>query len=183
MRRRRRDGSHGTALFWTTGWLFADLLLALAMGFLVANTVGQNPPPLPTATPAPPTPTPTPHQITVLERDPVKLSITLLGGYQQLLNGNPQTISDAQNQLQNNPGLQGHRAGLVLTFGGGGPGGSADLGNQIASQFIQVVLKQMHVVFDSNTVYHDPFHDLYGDPNVVELEIYLFKTVNDQQSA
>src|SRR5262245_39559130 len=34
------------------GWLFADLLLGLAMVFLTANTVGRaDPPPTPTATP------------------------------------------------------------------------------------------------------------------------------------
>src|SRR5680860_93389 len=45
-RRTRRD------MFVLGGWLFADLLLGLAMLFAVANTVGQAPPtPTPTATP------------------------------------------------------------------------------------------------------------------------------------
>ncbi|HEV2127416.1 MAG TPA: hypothetical protein VGR22_02225 [Thermomicrobiales bacterium] len=45
-RRNRRD------MIVLGGWLFADLLLGLAMIFLVANTVGA-PPPTPTATPTP----------------------------------------------------------------------------------------------------------------------------------
>jgi hypothetical protein len=45
-RRTRRD------MFVLGGWLFADLLLGLAMLFAVANTVGQEPP-TPTPTPAP----------------------------------------------------------------------------------------------------------------------------------
>lgn len=45
-RRTRRD------MFVLGGWLFADLLLGLAMLFAVANTVGQEPPtPTPTASP------------------------------------------------------------------------------------------------------------------------------------
>ncbi len=45
-KRTRRD------MFVLGGWLFADLLLGLAMLFAVANTVGQAPPtPTPTATP------------------------------------------------------------------------------------------------------------------------------------
>lgn len=45
-KRTRRD------MFVLGGWLFADLLLGLAMLFAVANTVGQEPPtPTPTATP------------------------------------------------------------------------------------------------------------------------------------
>src|SRR5258707_15278030 len=50
------------------GWLFADMLLALAMLFLAANTIGIHPPPLPPATTptsksiaATPTPTPIAH--------------------------------------------------------------------------------------------------------------------------
>lgn len=45
-RRTRRD------MIVLGGWLFADLLLGLAMLFAVANTVGQAPPtPTPTSTP------------------------------------------------------------------------------------------------------------------------------------
>ncbi len=48
-RRRRRNRRDMVVL---GGWLFADLLLGLAMVFLVANTVGAPPPtPTPTATP------------------------------------------------------------------------------------------------------------------------------------
>ncbi|MGI8977551.1 MAG: hypothetical protein ACR2GS_12605, partial [Thermomicrobiales bacterium] len=48
-RRRRRTRRDMIVL---GGWLFADLLLGLAMIFLVANTAGSPPPtPTPTATP------------------------------------------------------------------------------------------------------------------------------------
>ncbi len=47
--RRRREGRDMILL---GGWLFADLLLGLAMLFLTANTVGT-PPPTPTPTPSP----------------------------------------------------------------------------------------------------------------------------------
>src|SRR5690349_7460294 len=47
--RRRREGRDMILL---GGWLFADLLLGLAMLFLTANSVGT-PPPTPTPTPSP----------------------------------------------------------------------------------------------------------------------------------
>src|SRR5579859_1550016 len=54
----------------SAGWLFADLLLALAMLFLAANTIGIKPPP-PSPTPNPVTPTattaPTPTPLPRLE--------------------------------------------------------------------------------------------------------------------
>lgn len=175
MRRRRRDGSHGTALFWTTGWLFADLLLALAMGFLVANTVGQNPPPVPTVTPAPPTPTPTPHQSVVLDPTPVHLTIST--NYLLLMSGDQQTIDSAKQQILNDQRLKGQRAGFVLTFGGSSGVGLSE-GNAIADQFNNVVLKALGVVFDPNTVYRS-YHDAGQSPNDVEIDVFLFKTVND----
>ncbi len=54
-RRTRRD------MFVLGGWLFADLLLGLAMLFAVANTVGQAPPT--------PTPTPAPNFLATAESD------------------------------------------------------------------------------------------------------------------
>jgi len=60
---RSRDERPTPVLFGAAGWLFADLLLALAMLFLVANSVGTYPKPRPTPTPTlyvAPTPTPTP---------------------------------------------------------------------------------------------------------------------------
>jgi chromosome segregation ATPase len=55
-RRRRRNRRDMVVL---GGWLFADLLLGLAMVFLVANTVGAPPPT--------PTPSPTPNQLATAE--------------------------------------------------------------------------------------------------------------------
>jgi hypothetical protein len=55
-RRRKRNRRDMIVL---GGWLFADLLLGLAMIFLVANTVGAPPPT--------PTPTPTPNELATAE--------------------------------------------------------------------------------------------------------------------
>ena len=40
-RRRLSDRDPGNMVFGTIGWLFADLMFALAIAFLVATTVGQ----------------------------------------------------------------------------------------------------------------------------------------------
>lgn len=73
-RRTRRD------MFVLGGWLFADLLLGLAMLFAVANTVGQAPPT--------PTPTATPNQLATAE--------SLLAMEQQ---SNQQTVEALQGQI------------------------------------------------------------------------------------
>jgi len=45
-----RYSTSGHSLFGGTGWLFADLLLALALAFLLATTVGSAPPKTPPKT-------------------------------------------------------------------------------------------------------------------------------------
>lgn len=104
MRRRYRRrttasyGSSGHSMFGGTGWLFADLLLALALAFLLATTVGSTPPkPAPKPTPTVhPTPKPTSSKVKkqqpVLQLDPVHITFTIADPT-GLADGSPSAIA------------------------------------------------------------------------------------------
>jgi hypothetical protein len=115
-------GDSGHSLFGVTGWLFADLLLALALAFLLATTVGSTPPktpkpqksvrvthtPVPTHTKQPPPLQLTPVHITFSIADPVGLA----DGSKTAVNAVRNTI------IQKIRGIRNRSAGIVLLFGG-----------------------------------------------------------------
>lgn len=114
---RERKKIRGSAIFFgATGWLFADLLLALAMVFLVASPSGENFNPI--ATPPPPC-TPTPAPKPALNTRSMEITVTY----------DPAAIPSAQSQVRSAitkqfktkyPGqqLEQSHAGLVILFGG-----------------------------------------------------------------
>ena len=188
MRFRRQDGRPSSLFFGATGWLFADLLLALTILFLVANTFGQRPPPPPVCktppaqpttacvTPTPtatltPTPTPQPPPLN-LQYHPVTLTDV---DYVRLQNGDQGEISHLEDEVRQYPGLAGRQAGLVITFGGSSGTGNQDFGTGVAEAFDHDVLKALGMqgfVF-LNTVYRE-FHDLNAPPSTIEADVYLF---------
>lgn len=177
MKRRRPNRAVGDALFLTTGWLFADLFVALAMGFLVANTFVQVVPPAATPTARPtslPTATATPAVLPGLEQQPIVLTLSI--DYQGILDGKQAAINDAENLVQANAQLQGRRAGLILTFGGSA-GHNEDFGANLASVFNNEVLVDLGnkgFVFYGSPVYRN-FHDLGTDPGTIEVDVYVFR--------
>jgi hypothetical protein len=170
MKQRPRMDLRGAALFGAAGWLFADLLLALAMVFLVANSHGK---PIPIPTPAPPTPTPTPTvppTPVVLDPNSVAFSMRLDPGL--LRAGDLSTKQTVLSAVLSH--LGGKHAGLVLTFGGQGNGG-AGYGTQTAT-LVNQALQEAAASTDQlkNTAYH-AYVDLSSDTNTVSFEIYVFK--------
>ena len=169
----RRDP--GNLVFGNIGWLFADLMLALAIAFLVAETVGQ--PPLPRTTPSS-SPFPSPSVSTsrspepVLELKPVKIELTI--EWQSLLAKNRRTTESLERRIRKDSHLVDRRAGLVLTFGGA-RGGDDDRAIMIAEQVNRVLgkLGREGFVF-RNTVYRR-FLDLSAAPSRLLIEVYLFK--------
>src|SRR5215469_15675004 len=131
--RTTRRVDSGSSLFGGTGWLFADLMLAIAMAFLLATTVGTSPPPAhphpgvtPTPTPTPtPSPTPTGHPEPALDLNYVTVTLTI----------NPGAVSAGaiKQAILTNRRLTGRQAGLVILFAGGDPGSSEweQLDNQV----------------------------------------------------
>ncbi|MGH2486399.1 MAG: hypothetical protein ACRDHE_10330 [Ktedonobacterales bacterium] len=176
---RRGNHGRGALLFGVTGWLFADLFVALAMGFLVANTVGQVLPATPTPVRAHSGPTatatilPTATPLPALNLTPITLNLTV--DYQGLLNHNAGTIAQIEGQVRGDARLKGKRAGLVLSFGGASFG--TNLAIQVANGCDTAVLqdlgRQNYVFID--TVYRD-FFTLDADPSSLQIDVYVFKS-------
>jgi len=166
-----RDESKGSFNL-SAGWLFADLLLALAMLFLAANTIGIHPPPAsPKATPiARATPTPLPS----LELN--YHTLTLRVDSNGLLNNSQGAINAVKRQVrtQMSP-YKNRRAGLVLAYGGASTDSDIQRAYSVAGK-VENILK----TFDGEgfvfiqTVYHSPYFILGASSDLVTLEVYLF---------
>ena len=182
-RRSGRQDGFALAMFGGAGWLFADLMLALAVAFLVADTVSTPPPPsspkaVPSGSAVPHRPTPTPsaspsgpalnlHYITVnLNVDPASLQA-----------GSAQAEASVRTQIVARINdLRGRRAGLVLLFAGGGNPtdyyAAISLDKKMAG-----VLTGLSI--DGGLVFQvAAYRDLvnYGaEPDKVQLDIYLFR--------
>jgi biopolymer transport protein ExbD len=163
------------------GWLFADLLLALAMLFLVANTITTprpTPTPTPTTRPKPtptptPTPRPTPTPILRLETKPQRITITV--DSQGLIANSSTAVADVKQKIQAQTSLQGRRAGLVIVYSGA-PADSDITTAQTVDNKIYDILRELgneHFVF-SNASYYDPLYLLGYDSTTVVLDVYLF---------
>jgi hypothetical protein len=162
----------GSSLFGGTGWLFADLLLALALTFLVATTVVTQPPPThprphvsqtPTPTPTP-TPKPTGSTEPALDLAYVTVNLTI----------NPGAVSAAavRQAILANPRLAGRQAGLVILFAGGDS--SSPQWEQLDSQ-VWGILKSMG---DATSLFNVAVSRQFwggGPLTTIELNIYLFK--------
>ena len=184
--RRRAERDPGDAVFGSTGWLFADLMLALALAFIVAVTAAPPLPPGAQAEPEPTTTTTTTLSTTTtttpaqpagpaLELDPVKLELPIDAA--ALLGGDAGAVQGLRDRVRADPRLAGRRAGLVMTFGGTGgssQGASVTRGLSIADKVNGVLgeLGAQGFVFDS-TVYRS-FISL-GSPDALSVDVYLFK--------
>jgi len=168
-----RNREHrSSALIASVGWLFADLLLALSMLFLVANTQG-----VPVVATPTPTPTravlissPTPKPLPRLDTRP--LTLTLNVDSTQLLQGASSAINSVKQQIQVSKALRGRRAGLVIAYGGAPSANDISTAQSIASKVMNVLasLGKEGFVFIA-TSYHDPLFVYGGNPNTVQVEI------------
>lgn len=198
------------ALAAAAGWLFADLLLALSVVFLVANSVGYiripapnctlqttptivvvntpipvcTPPPTATATPVTPMPV-----VPQLQLQPVSKYFTfdIVG----LAAGNALAKQGVQQQViawlltVGN----GHRAGLILVYGGiptATQGGETDALTADVIAALQALRSDpttplYEKVYHSplyETVYHSPLRQWIGSPQAsFYFEAYLFVNV------
>jgi hypothetical protein len=187
-RRADRSGYLAQALFGSAGWLFADLMVVIAMAFLVANTFGGVPPkspakvkptPHPTATPTP-TAAPTPVQALDLNY----VCILLQVNPQTLIAGSASETASVRQQIMSNPQLTSRHAGLVLLFGGDS---DYPLGVTQAKQMDSAVVGILNQLGNHNFVFYDTvyrnFLGLNDAPDTVELDVYLFKTAQTPSPA
>jgi hypothetical protein len=176
--RRRTDqlGNSGHSLFGSTGWLFADLMLAIAMAFLVATTVGTTPPPQkPHHQPAPKHPVAKKPEA-ALDLNYVNIPMTVDPG--GLLSGSPAAIAAVRSKILGNQRLRSRRAGLVLLFGGD-PQNSPDSYKQ-AQELDRAVWKILQGLGQDNFVFQvavpRDFVNIDTPTTSFQLNIYLFKT-------
>lgn len=160
----RRDP--GNVVFGTIGWLFADLMFALAMVFLVATTVGQ---PVSAVGPSEsPSPTPKPTFQKGLESRPIKMVMKV--DAEGLLSGERPAKTALKRKVRANKELKGRQAGLVMSFGAG----QAE-GTEIADK-ANAVLRELG---DEGFVFHDtvykPYIDFDASSNMLTLDVYLLK--------
>jgi hypothetical protein len=184
MRRRYRrrtatyHGNSGHSLFGGTGWLFADLLLALALAFLLATTVGTAPP-VPkkgagsstTHNPKTPKKTGHPEPALVLNYVDVK-DITI--DPNAILSGQSSALGPILAKIAANARLKSQVAGLVLLFAGD-DGGSFTQWYQL-DQEAWALLKgsgQERSLFKVAVPRYFQTHG--GSSATFELQIYLFK--------
>ncbi len=173
-----QGGDVGHSFFGGTGWLFADLMVALAVVFLVATTVGFPAPPKPAAAhhPAPGKPA-AKHPEAALDLNPVTIKITNLD-YNGLLNNSPTVINSVRNAIRGNAGVRSRQAGLVLLFDGANSQDPSDQALAIdVDRKVQRILRSLgaqNILFQV-AVYRN-FLDLTEPPSNFHMDVYLFKT-------
>jgi hypothetical protein len=183
-RYRRRTGAHyvsrGHSMFGGTGWLFADLLLALAMAFLLATTVGATPPKQPPKPPATVRPTPSPtasrpkQSPPPLQLDPVHIEFAIADPA-GLAAGNRSDVTAVRNViLQQTNRIKDRSAGIVLLFGGDGNGTTYPTYEDV-DQGVENVLKSLS---GTGPLFHQETHYVaflnQGSPDQFSMDVYLF---------
>jgi biopolymer transport protein ExbD len=171
-RPRRRFRMRDTMLL--SGWLFADLLLALFVIFLSANTVGVKPQPIPTQIPTVavvPTPTPQPLLRLELNKHHLQLSIDSAG----LLNNAPNALHQLEQEVRAQAFLQGRVVGLVIAYGNAADPSQIQTAQTVAQKVMNALqtLGRQNFAF-TRTSYYDPLYSLYSNPNFTEIDLYLF---------
>lgn len=177
MRRDRHTGSR--SLFSIAGWLFSDLLLALAVIFISANTIGAKPikavKPTPTL-PVTVTPQVTPQVTPILELHYSRFILQINNPDKFLQNDNNE-IKQFRQQVMGERKLQGRLAGLVVAYGGAPTTDQIPNAILIAKKVIAVLQSLEHddnyLVF-SNTSYYDPLYILGGKATTATIDVYLF---------
>lgn len=168
------------------GWLFADLLLALAVIFLSAYTVGVKPKaiatPVPTVTIVPtlsPSPiptfvTPTPTPLPRLELDPHRVTLPI--DPNGLLNNSPAAINQLKQEVRALVLLRGRSVGLVIAYGGAPTVNDIGRAQQIATNVMNVLQSLGSGGFAplATAKYYDPLYNLYNTDTVATLDLYLF---------
>jgi hypothetical protein len=173
---RRPDSGH--ALFGGTGWLFADLMVAIAMAFLVATTVGF--PPIPQA-----------HHTAHHSKKPVAQPLPALNfryitiefqvNATDLMRNGSASQSVVRAQISGNPELAARCTGklstgcvgLALLFGGGGDFGTATTFDNAVWKILKGELGPETRLFQV-AVPRD-FWNVDGPTSQFELQIYVFR--------
>ncbi len=167
---RRKSGLNEASrtMFGSTGWLFADLMLAIAMAFLVANTVGAHTPQ---------------HKHRVirtkqvcsppaLNRDhavQVNLTVDDVG----LLSHSRSAQASIGQQVRSHQALTGKSAGFVIIYAGNADTGTYAIMIDRHIKGVLIALGKKHYVFQNAVYLNEQL--INGPPTQAQLEIYLFE--------
>lgn len=168
MKRRLTEDIRGS-FSMSAGWLFADLLLVLAMLFLAANTMGIHPPP-----PVHPTPTPTPQKV-LAQLEQTHHSFTVQVNTAALLDGDQNTANSVTRQIADQPFLQGRSAGLIIVYGRARANCEEEHAYDIAQKVYDLVrqLGQTDPIF-SKVADYDTLCNIRDNVNAIDIDIFLF---------
>jgi hypothetical protein len=164
--RHLRSQFHTRDIMSLSGWLFADLLLALAMLFFTTSinvkTVAVTPTPKPKPMPLP---------RLELKQKRIHLSIDAGGVLQDI----PAAINDVKHQMRRQVFLRGRSVGFVIVYGGAADVNTINTALTLA-QKIYAILKSLGREWSvfSRASFYDPLYLYGGDLNTVTLDIYLF---------
>jgi hypothetical protein len=157
------------------GWLFADLMLALMVIFLAAQSPFPKIPLTPTPT-AIPTLTPTPTPVPRLELNFHEFRMDN-ADYNGILSNNASAVRAVENFINSQAVLHGRSAGLVIVYDGAPDDPDITSAQSIAQAVINNVLKAMgkQGPLFQRASYYDPLYLLDQSHSTVVLDIYLFK--------
>jgi hypothetical protein len=164
-----RYNASGHSLFGGTGWLFADLLLALALAFLLATTVGSTPPKTP---PRHKPDSSHPKQSPPLEVDPVHITFTIADPAGLVTGSSSAFATVRATILRKTHGIKSRSAGIVLLFGSN----SSYPTYEQVDQGVEKILKSLSgtgPLFHRGTRYVQ-FLSLRG-PDQFSMSVYLFR--------
>lgn len=154
----------------SAGWLFADLLLVLAMLFLAANTMGIHPPP----PPARPTPTPTPQKV-LAQLEQTYHEFVVHVNRADFLANKAAAIDTVKEQISSQAFLKGRSAGLMIAYGTA----SSNCNNENAYGVAQKVYSLVHQLGKSDPIFskvvdYTPLCNIRDDINQITIDIFLF---------
>ncbi|WP_376794016.1 hypothetical protein [Thermogemmatispora sp.] len=157
------------------GWLFADLLLGLAVIFLAANSYARVPPPMtPTPTPTVLRATPTPTVLPRLELHHHRFTVTVDAN--GLLSNDAGAVAAFKQQVRGQSFLVGRTAGLVIVYDGAPSvdaiGAALDVSRKAMSLLAEMGSRE-HFAFTC-TSFYDPLYTLGQDQNRLTIDVYLF---------
>lgn len=172
MKRRQAEDIRGS-FSMSAGWLFADLLLVLAMLFLAANTMGIHPPPPIVHVTPTPTPSPTPKLLAQLEQHYHEFTVNV--DRAAFLNNDPAAINSVKQQISSQPFLQGRSAGLIIAYGTASSNCKSEGAYTVSQDVYNLVqqLGQTNSTF-SKTVDYSQLCNIRDDVNQITIDIFLF---------
>lgn len=171
MKQRGREDLKKTFM-GSAGWLFADLLLALAMLFLVANTI---PLPKTSVVQAGPKPTATAKPTTQPHLEQTYHRFSIVVDPNAVLNNDEGENNAIIRQVLAQKFLRNRSAGLIIVYDGAPT--TDDIGTALnVSASIYTVLLNLgkHNTTFARTSKYDPLYLLGGNATNVKIDIFLF---------